>query len=251
MKRAIAFLVMILLAASALPVCAEPAGSVGDPVALKLKQSFPQVKPDRIDPSPIDGIYEVLAGNRIFYFAPSSGHLFVGELWQSGGKNLTKARIGSVMGEKLQTLSLNNALKIGDGPNVVIEVTDPDCPYCRKASEFFKTRTDVTRYIFFLPLQMHPEAEDKARFILSSENPAESYEAVMGGQFDNVPLPPVKDNGLLAQHREATDHLGVRGTPNFWVNGNYVSGANIQAILSHFKKPVPEPEAPGPRVKGQ
>jgi len=45
-------------------------------------------------------------------------------------------------------LDLSKALVIGNGPKTVIEFTDPDCPFCRKAASYFANRTDVTKYVF-------------------------------------------------------------------------------------------------------
>jgi thiol:disulfide interchange protein DsbC len=199
-------------------------------VVETLKQTYPRLEFQQVYTSPIAGLYEVVAGNRVLYFAPETGHMLAGEMWNKEGENLSKARIGKIMGEKIKDLPMDKAVKIGSGKNTVIEVTDPDCPYCRKASEFFSQRTDVTRYIFFLPLSMHPNAEEKVRFILSSENPALAYEEVMSGRYDDMPLPEFKDNGVFEIHKAATDLLGVAGTPNFWINGTYLSGANLQAI---------------------
>lgn len=199
-------------------------------VADQLKQTYPKLEFQRIFTSPLNGLYEVVSGNKVFYFSPATGHMLAGELWSKEGENLSKARIGKIMGEKLKDLPLDKSVKIGTGKNIVIEITDPDCPYCRKASDFFAKRTDVTRYIFFLPLGMHPHAEEKVRFILSSEHPAEAYEDAMSGRYDEGPLPEFKDNGVFEAHKAATDMLGLNGTPNFWINGTYLSGANLQAI---------------------
>jgi len=93
----------------------------------------------------------------------------------------------------------------------------------------------VTRYIFFLPLKMHPDAEQKARYILSANDPALAYEEVMSGRYDEGPIPPFKDNGVMASHMEATEMLGLTGTPNYWINGTFVAGANINAIEQLLK----------------
>jgi thiol:disulfide interchange protein DsbC len=195
-----------------------------------LKQTYPKLDFQRVYISPIAGLYEVVTGNRILYYSAETGHMLVGDLWNKEGENLSKARIGKIMGEKLKDLPMDKAVKIGSGKNTVIEVTDPDCPYCRKASDFFSKRTDVTRYVFFLPLSMHPNAESKVRYILSAENPALAYEDAMSGRYDDMPLPEFKDNGVFEIHKAATDLLGLTGTPNFWINGTYISGANLQAI---------------------
>jgi thiol:disulfide interchange protein DsbC len=199
-------------------------------VVDQLKQTYPKLEFQQVFTSPIVGLYEVISGNKVLYFAPATGHMLVGDMWDKEGENLSKARIGKIMGEKLKDLPMDKSIKIGNGKNIVIEITDPDCPYCRKASEFFAKRTDVTRYIFFLPLGMHPRAEEKVHFILSAENPAEAYEDAMSGRYDEGPLPAFKDNGVFESHKAATDLLGLNGTPNFWINGTYLAGANLQAI---------------------
>ena len=65
------------------------------------------------------------------------------------------------------TLDLTKAVKIGNGKTMVIEFTDPDCPFCRKAEAYLQKRTDLTRYIFFIPLKSHPASKGKVQYILS------------------------------------------------------------------------------------
>ncbi|MDY0268964.1 DsbC family protein [Trichloromonas sp.] len=199
-------------------------------VAETLKKTYPKLEFQKIFTSPIAGLYEVAAGGKILYFAPKTGHMLAGELWTKDSVNLSKERLGKLMGEKLKLLPLNKAIKIGTGKNTVIEVTDPDCIFCRKGSDFFAQRKDVTRYIFFLPLKMHPQAEQKARYVLSAADPASAYEEVMSGRYDEGPIPFFKDNGVIESHKEATALLGLNGTPNYWINGTFVAGANIKAI---------------------
>jgi len=195
-----------------------------------FQKDYPKIEFQRIYVSPVPGLYEVITGNRILYFSPETSDILVGDMWTKDGENLTKARIGKIMGERLKDLPIDKAIKIGSGKNIVVEVTDPDCPYCRKAAEFFATRTDTTRYVFLMALSMHPNAQEKARFILSSPDPAQTYEDVMAGRYDDVPLPEFKDNGVFEIHKAATDMLGLTGTPNFWINGTYIAGANFKAI---------------------
>lgn len=200
-----------------------------------LKKAYPKLEFQQIFTSPVAGLYEVAAGGKILYFAPETGHMLAGELWTKDGVNLSKERLGKLMGDKLKLLPMDKAIKIGSGRNTVIEVTDPDCSFCRKGSEYFAQRSDVTRYIFFLPLKMHPDAEQKARYILSANDPALAYEEVMSGRYDEGPIPPFKDNGVMASHMEATEMLGLTGTPNYWINGTFVAGANINAIEQLLK----------------
>jgi glutaredoxin len=125
----------------------------------------------------------------------------------------------------------------------VIEFTDPDCPYCRKASEYLKGKNDMTRYVYFIPMPAHKDAENKARFILCSNDKAKAYEEVMSGKYDHRKVDACSDekvSTLLKEHRELAAKAGVTGTPSFWINGQFVVGANIPAIegiLKNQKKP--------------
>ena len=117
-----------------------------------LMKSFPNLNVDGFRESPLKGLYEITAGEQVFYFSPE-GYLFFGEIWTKDGKNLTAEMRDKVMADRIKNLPLDKALKIGNGPKKVIEFTDPDCPYCRKVDNFLANRTDVTRYVYFVPLR--------------------------------------------------------------------------------------------------
>lgn len=227
------YLLIICLALFAAPFIASAASdpNVGG-VEASLRMNYPNIQPQRLATTPIEGLYEVLLPNgEIIYFNPKSGNLVVGEIWTSDARNLTKERKAELMTAKVEMFPLEKAIKIGDGPNVVIEVADPDCPFCREGSAFFSERDDVTRYIFLFPLErIHPNATQKARYILSAEDPILAYEEAMGGRFDTEPVPEFKDNGLLDDHLAIAKAVGLTGTPKYWINGQFVSGNNLQAI---------------------
>lgn len=199
-------------------------------VATSLSLYYPKIQPKQVSPTPIAGVFEIITQkDEILYFAPRTGHILVGEIWSSDGHNLTRETQNRLMEGKISQLPLDKALKIGSGPNQVIEVSDPDCPFCREGSAFFLGRNDVTRYVFLYPLsKIHPESEAKARYILSAENPAEAYEEVFSGEFDDKPLPEFKDNGLLDVQRQIAKGLGIHSTPRYWINGHYISGTNLK-----------------------
>jgi len=207
-------------------------------VAASLGMNYPNIPVKQINPTPIAGVFEIITQKEdILYFAPQTGHLLVGEIWSNDGHNLTRESKDRLMSEKISLFPLDKALKIGSGPNRVIEVSDPDCPYCRDGSAFFAGREDVTRYVFLYPLsKIHPQSERKARYILSAPNPAEAYEDVFSGAFDHQPLPEFKDNGQLDVQRRIVQSLGINSTPRYWINDHYISGTNLQKfeeLLDH------------------
>jgi len=198
-----------------------------------LKKNFPNLRVDSVKESPIKGLYEIVAGNQVFYFSPD-GYLMFGELWSKDGKNLTAEMREKVLSEKVKSIPLDKALKIGSGPRQVIEFTDPDCPYCRKVDEFLAKRTDVTRYVFFFPLrQIHPDAEKKARYILSQKDREKALREVVSGALDGKPAPEsVHQDAMLEEMEQVAKSVGVRGTPALWIDGTAVNGADIPRITA-------------------
>lgn len=138
-------------------------------------------------------------------------------------------------------LDLSKALIIGNGPKTVIEFTDPDCPYCRKAAAYFTKRTDVTSYIFFTPLAKHPQAKRKAQYILSHKNQIQAYHEVMNGRYDKVAVNtlPVTTKGIkrLEQQQAIAKASRVEATPTFMLFGRIVEGFDLMRIEELLGKP--------------
>jgi thiol:disulfide interchange protein DsbC len=193
----------------------------------QLRAAFPQVKFDSVAASEIPGLYEVTSGQNIFYYYPEKDLILIGEIYGKDLKNHTAEKKGTLAAKAVKDLPLEKAVKIGDGKKTVIEFTDPDCPYCRKAFEYFTKRTDVTRYIFFAPMA-HPAAISKVEYILAADNKAQAYDAMMLGQEIPANAKPVSDavRALAQEHLALAKQVGIQGTPTFFINGQQVVGAD-------------------------
>jgi thiol:disulfide interchange protein DsbC len=196
----------------------------------EMTRTFPNLTVESFRPAPIPGLYEVVAGDQIFYWA-DNGYMVFGEIWSKEGKSLTAARREEIASIAVKNLPLKKAVVIGNGKHQIIEFTDPDCPYCRKVDSFLASRSDVTRHIFFFPLSIHPHAANKAKLILCSQDKAATYKTVLSGRYDSIPIPSLAEScdgeGILKEHLALATKLGVRGTPNLWIDGVQVSGADI------------------------
>jgi thiol:disulfide interchange protein DsbC len=129
-------------------------------------------------------------------------------------------------------IDFSKAIQIGSGPKTVVEFTDPDCPFCRKASTYFDGRPDVTRYVFFKPLARHPRAKEKARFILSMPDKAKAYHDVMSGRLDTAPPLASTPEGIKLQEEqlEVAKRSKVDATPTFVINGRIIEGFDLKKI---------------------
>jgi thiol:disulfide interchange protein DsbC len=206
-----------------------------------FRKSFPNVKAERITQADIAGLYEVEARNNIFYFDPRKEYLIFGDIVTREGRNISADKRNELMSRRVKEIPLEKGVKIGKGKKVVVEFTDPDCPFCRKAAEWFeKNHEDVTRYVFFYPIpRLHPGAESKARYILGARNKEKAYHEVMSGALDKgdpAKIPSTKEaDVLLEEHKRLAEKAGVFATPTLWVNGKHVPGANTALIEKYLK----------------
>jgi len=202
-------------------------------IAAKIKE-IAAINAEAIEKTPLEGIYEIVAnkGSIVFYYAPKSELIIFGEIYDKNKKSLTQEKRDQLQSEKLADIPLDKAIKIGTGKNKVIEFTDPDCPYCRQAADYFKNK-NVTKYVFLIPItQLHPKAEEKAKYILAAADKVKAYYEVMSGAKDKDDFGSQKIskdvNDMYQAQQSIGKAIGITGTPVFWINGKYVPGANLK-----------------------
>jgi len=227
--------------------CVGSANAESD-VEKTLKSSFPDIAFDSVNPSPVKGIYEVTEGRIILYYAPEEGIIISGQMFDKTKKNLTANRLEEIaakfdedIARKAKNLPLNKAVKTGKGKHIVIEFTDPDCPFCRNAAKFFESRTDVTKYTFFTPLPMHPDAPNKVRYILCQKDKGKAFDEVMKGKIDGQKYQTCTNaevDELIKVHKSEGAKLGVSSTPFFVIDDKVVMGADIPKIEKLLKEKV-------------
>jgi len=153
-------------------------------------------------------------------------------------------------------------VEIGDGgrpakgsasaPITIIEFSDYECPYCKRAepsvAKVLETYGDKVRLVFRdYPLPFHANAkpaamaaacaEDQGKFweyhdklFTASALNEETYRSLAGevgldqGSFDEC-LASEKHSELIDKDIADASAVGVRGTPAFFINGRMISGA--------------------------
>ncbi len=198
---------------------------------VALRKAFPGLPFDSIGKTDIQGFYEVISGSNIFYYYPEKDYLFVGEIYAPPGKSITAEKKNELASSKMKNLPLDKALKIGSGKTVVVEFTDPDCPYCRKAYEYLKNRTDITHYTFFTPLA-HPAAINKIYYIFAAADKVKAYQEMFEGKSAVEPAGGYSEavKKLAQEHLSLGRAAGVTGTPTFYINGKLIVGADFKQI---------------------
>ncbi|MFH7319277.1 DsbC family protein [Desulfurivibrio sp. D14AmB] len=226
MRKKLALLAL-LLTVSATPA---PGSTPTESAAASLRQTFANFEFQEVRETPVAGLFEVISEQNILYYAPASGHLIFGEIWDQSGTNLTDESREEQAARLIAALPLDKAIKVGDGPVKVVEFSNPDCGHCRRASSFFADRKDVARYVFLVDFG-NEKTTAKNRYILAAADQAAAYQEVMSGaNSPAVSSPAGKADQLLAEHRQLAARMGVRGTPQFWIEGTHVRGADLPAI---------------------
>jgi len=205
----------------------------------KFKKSFSKNPYETFSESSVKGVYEVYNGRQIYYYLPEGDVILVGNMVTGDGRNLTQESHAKRMTAKLAKLSLEKAVKIGDGKTVIVEFIDPNCYYCRQSFDFFqKRKKEVTLYAFFYPLS--EDSAKKIRHVVCSQDRPAAYEDVLSGKMDgNAKLNLCADKeaqDLLQAHSEAAAKIGVRATPLFYVKGTVVPGFDQPALEKLLKE---------------
>ena len=209
--------------------------AVAAAVRERLQVTFHNVLPEFIGPGPIDGLYEMVVNNRLIYYVPEKDWLLFGEFFNSDGISETQRRLSTLRAKAIEQLPLQQAIKIGNGPNTVIEFSDPDCPFCKRWEQYASARaSEMTRYVFLVPLDaLHPTARQKAVDILCAPSPGQRLEAYLKGVKGTATLTTCREGkARLAVHERAARTLGVTGTPTLVVNGTLVTGFNPARITN-------------------
>ncbi len=200
-----------------------------------LKSAFPNVEFEKMNKTPIEGVYEVITPRGILYYAPKAQCIIAGEIITKQGVNLTQAKELELLAARAKDVPLDKALKIGSGKNTIVEFTDIDCQYCRAASQFLAKEKNITRYIFFVSLTGNPQTLTKTKYVLGAPDRARAYEDAMTGKLDDMKFSAANspdEEKLLQVHKAIGQKVNPPGTPFFLVNGKPVMGANMPEIKS-------------------
>ena len=239
MKRALLILVFLLLAS---PLqAADPTAKVRE--MQIVKNIFgDQVKV--LETKDLGNLYEVVASvpgreKQIVYVTKDGSYMLTGgNLINKKKENVTKERFDQVNRVDVSKLPVQDAIvmKKGSGAKKLYMFTDVDCPYCKKAYDWFKTQNDYTLYVFLMPLDMHPKAAEKSVKIFCDANPDTAMERA---HTDQEMAGDKCETGekMLQKHKALATQLGVTGTPLILTeNGTRMSGFNQKALEAYLQK---------------
>ncbi len=77
--------------------------------AEALRKDFPKLEFKSIEPTGVNGLYEVVAGTNVLYYSPKSGVIFFGEMFTKDWKNQTAVTRSKLMAEAFKDVKLDHA----------------------------------------------------------------------------------------------------------------------------------------------
>jgi len=217
-----------------------------DEIKQIVKQKLPNTE-FTVEKSPVSCVYELWTNNgQILY--TDGNYLIIGHVVDFSGKDLTQAKIDEKTSKevlsKIDKIDRSKLFKIGNGPVEIIEFTDPECPYCRRAESLLEPVKDkITRYVVFMPLPFHQNAKPLTEYILCSGT-EKAYKDAFAGKADlskfKCPVEKKKEvEKIIEEHMNLAQEFGIRGTPTFIIKTSegykMIPGANPE-ILNIIEK---------------
>ncbi len=196
-------------------LCSAPLFAADDIDALQqaLIKRFPGVSIDKVNPTAIPGLYQVVAGSQVVYTDSQGRYMIEGDLVDMDtGKNFSEEAKKDIRKKAVARLSDEEMIVYQpEKPKYSVDVvTDIYCPYCRKLheemDEYLESGIKV-RYIL-LPLKGKKDYEDTLSVWCAEDRNLALDIAKSGGGVEKKTC----DNPL-AKHKQVARQIGVTGTP--------------------------------------
>lgn len=206
-------------------------------LARRLAKALPEYTIERISPSGVDGVLEVLMeDNHIIYSDASGKHLFNGHLFDlDTHEDLTERRIEALTRIDVQQLPMDDSFEVvrGDGKRQLYLFEDPDCPYCKKFEEELPKINNVTLHIFLYPLtSIHPHAYEHALAVWCAKDRQKAWAAKM---LKGIDPPAAKCANPIDRNLALGEKLHIDGTPTIvFADGRVRAGTLSAEELEHL-----------------
>lgn len=227
-----------------------------------IRAQFPNSHIASVTPSPIPGLYEVVAGRNVFYVAPGEDYIIAGHIYDTKAqKDITAERKNELGFSSVeQGASANSAssassansraeddramaspalwgkvptdMAITSGPvnaPAVVVFTDPNCPHCAQFEQMLPQFEPLR--VYRVPMSLSPDPSARAGLVnaMCDDDPFTAYRKLMsGGSVNQAPAACAREaSDYLDRVEKFASEYGVRGTPFFLKpDGSYRIGFN-------------------------
>lgn len=114
----------------------EQMAEVTERITERLQHINPELRPDRVEPSPVPDLYQVVIDGQVLYITGDGRYLVQGDMMDLElRRSVSDGLRGQVRLEQLEAHGVENMIVYpadGDIEHAVTVFTDIDCPYCRQ-----------------------------------------------------------------------------------------------------------------------
>ena len=220
---------------------ASPLALAGDEGAQleKVRETvtgkFDQIKPEEVNPSPIDGWYEIQKGSIVAYISADGRYLMQGDLIDlDKNTNLSEAARNTSRRELISSVPDSETIVFSpDHPKYRVTVfTDVECPYCRRLHSQIKdymAKGIEIRYLLY-PREGPDSRSWKTseRIWCSADRPNALTMAKLDKKFDTQDC---DDAAEIAHQYALGKDVGLEGTPAIVLDDGTLIGGYLPPSL--------------------
>lgn len=198
----------IITALFSLSLFAQTASAMdAEQVKERLQQKFQGQRVEDVQPSPVDGFYQVSLGGNILY--TDGQYLLQGDIYDLDTmSNLTKLGL-------LNSVSDDNTVPFtpeGDTEHTITVFTDTTCGYCRKLHQEVGKLNEAgikVRYMLYPRAGLGSPAAQTLESVWCADNPQKALTAAKAGKK----IQQKSCDNPIEEHINYAHRFGLRGTP--------------------------------------
>ena len=216
----------------ALPAAMFAQCPTADQAGRKIRAIYKrQIEVTQVNPTGLKGICEVRVSfegrPNVIYTDTTGAYLLTGHLFETASaKDLTEETIcalSSLSSEDLKKVAALVAMNIGTKGPTVYFVTDPLCPYCKRAGAALKELADkgeIQLRVLLFPLPMHKGAREQCVAVICDNKGFDDL-----GNGYNSGNQCAEGARLVDETIALLSGKGITGTPTYlFPDGRYQSG---------------------------
>ena len=210
---------------------AEPSFAAGSPqerVRNVLKGLNPAIRVDSIEPSPVRGFHQVVAGGQVVYVSDDGKYLFQGGLLDvAKRKDMSESALARVRADVLKTLPMADRIvysPVGAAKYKVVVLTDVECGYCRKFHNDLAEYTKRGIEVQYLAFPRAGLGSPDYRKMVSVWCADDRRKALTDAKNDRA-VPPRTCKTPVDMQYNAGQRMGLEGTPMLLTtDGEFLGG---------------------------
>ncbi len=206
---------LAMAAAALLSVSTAASASEAQTIRAALAKVLPNEKPTSVQPTPIDGLFQVEIGPQVMYMTGDGRYLIDGAIVDlETRENLAEKAQNEARQRTLEAMGEDQMI-VFEAPNAEHEITvftDIDCGYCRKLHQQIEGYAEEgisVRYLFYPRTGVDTPSYDKAVAVWCADDQRQAMTEAKNGN----PVESKACNNPVKRHMELGEQMGIRGTP--------------------------------------